>query len=624
MRGRNPNNLKTSIRILQAVVLIGCTVMLGRIFQLQIMDYEEYSPLSMQNSLRLEMVHPARGLILDRNGTIMVDNQPIYSVTITPANFKMETIPTLSRILQMDEETVRQQIMEAQQYSWHRTSRLFTEVSFEVFSSVQENLWQLTGIGHQVESKRNYPLDLKASHIMGYLREASPEEYEQSDHLLLGDKIGKSGIEMVYEDFLRGELGSDYVTVNAYGQSLGPYNDGELNISPVKGANLITTLDAPLQELAERLMEGKSGGVVAMDPNTGGILALVSSPQYDVSKLAGRTDQEYWQGINSDPMTPLFNRAISSREPPGSTFKPFMALAGLHMGIITPETSIYNSGAYFRGRAYGDTAEPGDYDLARAITYSSNTYFFWMMDQIATNGRLNEWAGLIRDFGIGPRNQIDLPFEVSGIVPDSTYMNRNFGDRYWGIGDLISLGVGQGMVSASPLQMAVAVSSIANGGYRVQPHVVSEIRQPDGSVSYTEPQLEQIEWVRPKYLDVVREGMRGAVTDGSGRFYANLSDIEVLGKTGTAQNPRGRNHGWFIAYAPAENPQIAIAVLTENSGYGSISAAPVASLLIEKYLTGEVNRQYVLNHVLNFVPRDEDSGDDDVVNEDEAEEQTND
>lgn len=606
MIGKNPNTLKTSIRILQAVVLIGFSVMLVRIFQLQIIDYEEYSPLSVQNSLRLEMVHPARGLILDRNGTIMVDNQPIYSITITPANFEMDNVSTLAKFLQMEEEVVRQKIMEAQQYSWHRTSRLFTEVPFNVFSAVQENLWQLPGIGHQIESKRNYPLNLKASHVMGYLREASREEYDQSDRIRLGDKIGKNGIEMVYEDFLRGELGNAYLRVNAFGQSLGSYNDGELNIPPVKGADIKTTLDAPLQELAERLMEGKSGGVVALDPQTGAILALVSSPQYEIEKLAGRTDMKYWQSINTDEMTPLFNRAISSREPPGSTFKPFMALVGLHMGIITPSTTIYNSGAYYRGRAYGDTAEPGEYDLERAIAFSSNTYFYWMMDQIASSGRLNEWSELIKDFGIGPKNQVDLPFEATGIVPDSTYMNRNFGPRNWGIGDLISLGIGQGMISASPLQMAVSVSSIANGGYRVQPHIVSEILYPDGEISYTNPEREQIEWIRNDYLNVVRRGMRGSVTVGSGRFYANLQDIEVLGKTGTAQNPRGRNHGWFIAYAPADDPKIALAVLTENSGYGSISAAPVASLLIEQYLTGEIDRQYVLNYVLNFVPRDDD------------------
>jgi penicillin-binding protein 2 len=607
MRGRNPNNLKTSIRILQAVVLLGFLVMFGRIFQLQILGYDEYSPLSVQNSIRLEMVNPARGLILDRNGIIMVDNQPIYSITIIPAKFKMENAGKLARFLKMEEDAVRQKISEVQRYSPHRTSRLFTEVPFEVFADIQENLWQLPGIGHQVESKRNYPLNLKASHVMGYLREANREEYERFEHLRLGDKIGKSGIEMVYEDFLRGELGSSYIKVNVYGQSLGSYNNGDMNISPVKGSDIVTTLDAPLQELAERLMAGKSGGLVALDPKTGGILAMVSAPQYDIERLAGRTDSDYWQSINADEMTPLFNRAISSREPPGSTFKPFMGLVGLHMGIITPQTNVYNSGAYYRGRAYRDLAEPGDYNLQRAITFSSNSYFLWMMDQIATRGRLNEWSDLIQDFGIGPRNNIDLPFEAAGIVPDSSYMNRNFGARNWGIGDLLSLGIGQGMVSASPLQMAVAVASIANGGYKVQPHVVSEIRHANGDISYTDSESTRIEWIRNEYLEVVRRGMRGAVTDGSGRFYANLSDIEVVGKTGTAQNPRGRNHGWFIAYAPADDPEIAIAVLTENSGFGSVSAAPVASLLIEQYLTGEIDRQYVLNHVLNFVPRDDDN-----------------
>lgn len=610
MRPRNPNSIKASIRILQAIVVIGFLVMLGRIFQLQIVDYEKYSPLSVQNSIRMEMVNPARGLIYDRNGTIMVDNQPIYSITIAPANFNMGKIGLLADLLGLDDDVVLQRIIEAQQYSWHRTSRLFTEVPFHVFSTIQENIWQLPGIGHQIESKRNYPLDLKASHVMGYLREASREEYLRSNRIRLGDRIGKSGLEMVYEDYLRGELGSEYLQVNAYGQTVGMFDNGNLNVTPKKGSDLFTTIDAPTQALAERLMEGKSGGVVAIDPQTGGIIAMVSAPQYDVERLAGRMDFDYWQSINTDELTPLFNRAISSREPPGSTFKPFMGLAGLHMGIINKDMEIYNSGAYIRGRAYNDTAEPGEYNLERALTFSSNTYFLWMMDRgIASQGRLNEWSALIQDFGIGPRNNIDLPFETAGIVPDSTYMNRNFGARNWGIGDLMSMGIGQGMISASPLQMAVATASLANGGYKIQPHLVSHIRDNNGDVSYTNSQKEKIEWIRDDHLDVIKKGMRGVVTTGSGRFYSNLPGIEVSGKTGTAQNPRGRNHGWYIAYAPADNPQIAIAVLTENSGYGSISAAPVAALVIEQYLNGEIasNRQWIVNYVLNFVPRDPDN-----------------
>lgn len=595
---------KASIRVMQFVILIGSIILIGRIFHLQILDYETYSPMSMQNSLRMEVVSPARGLIYDRNGVILVENEPIYSATITPSKFDSEKIPLLAEILDLPEETVRERIAAAQNYSWHRTSRLFAEVSFETFSALQENAWQLPGISHQVESKRYYPTEVKAPHVFGYMREASREEYLADDRIQLGDKVGKSGIERVYEEYMRGELGVDYIRVNAYGQSLGPYDEGSLDVTPRKGADLITTLDADLQALAEKIMVGKNGGLVAIDPQTGGILTLVSSPGYDLEKLSGRLDADYWQSINTDPGRPLFNRAVSNRQPPGSTFKPFMGLIGLHMGLITPEMQIYNPGAYYRGRAYGDLADPGNYDLELALARSSNTYFFWMMDRIATRGMLNTWSELVKDFGIGPLNHIDLPSERSGIVPDSTYMNTNFGERRWGIGDLMSLGVGQGMVSASPLQMAVAVSSLANGGYKVQPHLVQAIKNSDGTLEYTRPVMEKIEWIRPEYLEPVKKGMKRVVTEGSGRYYTNLSSlgIEVAGKTGTAQNPHGANHGWFIAYAPADNPQIAIAVLTENSGYGSISAAPVAGLLIEQYLTGEITRQHVLDYVLAFQP----------------------
>lgn len=607
-RNRHQHQTKKSIRILQGVVIIGFLVMFGRVFQLQILDHQKYAPLSQQNSIRMDMVNPARGLILDRNGTIIVDNQPIYSITITPAKFRMDNLTTLSEILRIPEPLVLDRITEAQQYSWHRTSRLFTEVPFEVFSAIEENIWRLPGIGNQIESKRNYPLELTASHLLGYLREASREEYLRSESIRLGDRIGKSGLEMVYEDHLKGDRGTRYLRVNAYGQALGNYDDGSLDVSPVKGSDLITTIDAELQMLTERLMEGKRGAAVAIDPNTGAILSMVSAPQYDLRKLSGRIDHQYWQQVNTDSLTPLFNRAISSRQPPGSTLKPFMGLFGLYTGMITPEQEIYNTGAYIRGRAYRDLADPGYYDLEKALAKSSNTYFLWIMDRVATNGHLNQWSSMMKDFGIGVRNNIDLPFESSGIVPDSTYMNRTFGVRNWSIGDLMNLGIGQGLVSVSPLQMAVAVSALANGGYRVQPHMVHAVRHSDNTTSYTSPERNRIDWVNRRDLDHVKKGMRRVVTEGSGRFYSNLSGIEVAGKTGTAQNPHGENHGWYIAYAPADDPQIAVAVLMENAGFGSISAAPVASLLIEQYLKGEVERRHVYNYVLNFTPRERPAG----------------
>ncbi|MEX2462986.1 MAG: penicillin-binding protein 2 [Balneolaceae bacterium] len=599
-------NSKGSIKVLQIIVITGFVIMLARIFHLQIIDYETYSPLSMQNSLRMEVVSPARGLIYDRNGVIIVENQPIYTITITPSRFNMEKLPLLSSLLQMDESIVENRIKETQQYSWYRASRLFTEVSIEVFSNIQENLWQLPGVGHLIESKRNYPTSVRASHANGYLREATREEYQLSDRIRLGEKIGRSGLEMIYEDYLSGETGTEYIRVNAYGQSLGPYDNGSLNVTPVKGADLITTLDVELQALAEELMENKRGGLVAIDPYTGGILSIVSAPQFDPTRLAGRMDQSYWQGLNSDPYTPLYNRSISSRQPPGSTFKPFMALAGLYLGIITPEWELYNPGYYQRGRRYNDLADPGNYNLHKSLEYSSNTYFFWLMDRIASRGLLNEWSKLIKDFGMGPLNNIDLPSERAGIIPDSTYMNSTFGENRWGIGDLMSLGIGQGMVSVSPLQMAVATASLANGGNRVQPHMVRAIREPDGEIQYTNPAINKIEWITPENLKVVTDGMKAAFLQGGSNYYGRIPDIEIAGKTGTAQNPHGEDHGWFIAFAPADDPQIAIAVLMENSGFGSVSATPIASLLIEHYLTGSINRPHIYDHVMNFRPQTED------------------
>ena len=600
---RQTNSIQKSIRFLQIVVLLGIFVLLAAVFKLQILEFEKYAPVSKQNSIRQQVVHPSRGLIFDRNSRILVDNQPIFSINITPANFKNENIPLLADLLNMEIEDIQSRVNEARDYSWQRPSRLVTEVSFAEFSNIQENLWQLPGISQQIESKRNYPLNITASHLFGYLREASDQEYRDSEVLRLGDKVGKSGIELTYENFLRGDAGIDYIRVNAFGQSLGLYDDGEMNISPTKGADLLTSIDADLQKLAEELMENKKGAVVAMNPHTGEILSMVSAPQFDVRRLAGRLDMDYWQAVNADSLTPLFNRAISSRQPPGSTFKPIMGIVGLHLGIVTPETEIYNSGAFYRGRAYRDLADIGEYNLKKAIGKSSNTYFFWMMNQIAERGELNRWSELVKYFGLGVPNRIDLPFERNGIIPDSTYLNQAFGEKKWGTGDLISLGVGQGLVSVSPLQIAIATSVIANGGYRVQPHIVKSVREPDGEIRYTNPERTKIEWIEPEYLNAVKVGMRDVVLTGSGRYYANLDSVAVAGKTGTAQNPNGEDHGWFVSFAPYDNPEIVVAVLMENSGFGSISAAPVASLLIEKYLTGDIKRNYVYDYVLNFEPK---------------------
>lgn len=612
------NRTRTSIRALQVIMISMTLIVLGRIFYLQVVEYDTYAALGQENSVRQEYVDPARGLIYDRNGTLIVDNEPIFSITITPSLFDREKIPLLASLMGVHESVIKARVLQAQEYSWYRTSRLFTEIDFKRFSLIQENLWQLPGIGHQIESKRHYPTDIKASHVLGYLREANESEYQNSPELRLGDKIGKSGLELTYEDSLRGELGIRYLKVNAFGQELGNFEQEELGRIPVQGSDLISTIDVELQMFTEELMKGKRGAVVVMNPNTGAILALASSPSYDQSKLAGRLDLDYWQSINADSTTPLYNRAISSRQPPGSTFKPLMGIIGLHLGIVTPKTKVYNSGAYIRGRAYRDLADVGEYDLKKAITFSSNTYFLSLMDKIATQGKLNEWSKLVKDFGLGVPLNIDLNNATAGIIPDSTYLNNRFGVRKWGLGDVLNFGIGQGLISASPLQIAVMTSAIANGGYRVEPHLVQAIRNSEGKISRKQPAVRKIDWVKPEYLAEVKKGMRGVVTEGSGRWYANIPNLEVAGKTGTAQNPHGLDHGWFTTFAPIDNPEIVVTAFIENAGFASVSAAPVASLITEKYLTGEIKRKWIYDHVINFKPTDPDADESDTNTENTA------
>ncbi len=601
------NRTRTSIIALQLIMGLACFIILGRVFYLQIIQYDIYDELGEKNSIRQEYIEPARGLIYDRNKTLLVDNQPIYSVTITPIDFDNENIPLLADLLGEPDSLINALVNEARRYSRFRTSKLLTDIDFKTFSLVQENLWRLPGIGHQIDSKRNYPTEMTGSHIFGYLREADKQDYQQSESIRLGDKIGKSGLELIYQDTLQGDLGINYLKVNALGQSLGDFPDQRNSQPPVQGDNIYTTIDAELQIFAEQLMKGKSGGVVAMNPKTGAILALVSSPEYEVRKLAGRIDKEYWQFINSDSTRPLYNRAISSRQPPGSTFKPLMGIIGLHLGIVTPKTEIYNSGYYIRGRPYKDLAEPGNYTMEDAIAHSSNTYFLHVMDKIATSGKLNTWSKLAKDFGLGIPNKIDLPSANRGILPDSTYLNQRFGKGKWGLGDILNFGIGQGLVSASPLQIAQMTSSIVNGGYKIKPHLVHAIEKADGTINYTDNFVEKIDWVQSYYLETVKNGMRRNVLEGSGQVYGSVKDIEIAGKTGTAQNPLGFSHGWYTSFAPFNDPEVVVTVFLENAGWASRSAVPIASLIIEKYLKGEISRNWIYNHVLTFEPREDNS-----------------
>ncbi len=587
-----------SIRILQIVIICIGLIVLARLFQLQVLQYDLYNPKSKANAIRKSVVEPARGLVYGRHGRLIVDNIPTYTITIVPAQYDTAKTPVLARLLQVPLNELKKRITEARSYSWYRASQLYTDLSFDTFTAIAENIWRLPGINHKIDSKRHYPIDsLNASHILGYLGEVSKEKYLSTNRFIPGDRVGKAGLEKAYNQKLSGQKGTKFIKVNALGRAVGLYRNGDRYEAPVSGFTLHTTVDVELQMLAEELMKDKTGAVVALNPETGGILAMVSSPQYNIRKLSGEIEEAYWDSLASDPDDPLFNRAISSRQPPGSTVKPMMALIALELNLITPETEIYNPGYFYLGRRYNDHADPGMYDVVKAIQYSSNTYFFKLMYQIVTKYSIDKWRAMASDFGLGSKTDIDLPYEVSGILPDSAYFNQAFGKGEWGIGDMINLGIGQGRFSTSPLQMAVVAAVMANGGYRVQPHLVQTVQKPDGTILVNNAERTEIKWIDGADMEVVRWGMRKVVSNGASTYFTDLDSVKVAGKTGTAQNPHGLDHGWFIAFAPYENPEIAIAVLIENAGYGSISAAPIASLIIEKYLTGENDRPYTMKYV---------------------------
>ncbi len=598
MLHRKNTRSQLSIRLLQALIICIGLVILVRLFQLQVLQYDRYGPKSRANAIRKSVVEPARGLIYGRRGRLMADNIPTYTITVIPAKYDTVKTSLLADLLNVPYKELKKRIEEARSYSWYRASQLYTDLSFKTFAAVAENIWRLPGINHKIGSKRHYPIDsLNASHILGYLGEVSKEKYLASGHFIPGDRIGKTGLEKSYNRALNGKKGTKFIKVNALGRTLGPYRNGKRYEAPVSGLSLYTTIDVELQMLAEELMEGKTGALVALNPENGAVLAMVSSPQYNIRKLSGEINEAYWDSLVSHPDNPLFNRAISSQQPPGSTVKPMMALIGLELNLITPQTTIYNPGYFYLGRRYNDHADPGIYDVVKAIQNSSNTYFFWLMHKIITEYSIDRWHKMTADFGLGSKTGIDLPYEVSGILPDSAYFNEAFGKGRWGIGDMINLGIGQGRFSTTPLQMAVVAAIMANGGYRVQPHLVQSFKSSDGKVFVNKVEREEIEWIDKEDMKVVRWGMRKVVTDGSGRYFADLENVKVAGKTGTAQNPHGRDHGWFIAFAPYNDPEIAIAVLVENAGFGSITAAPIASLIIEKYLTGQNDRPYAMKYV---------------------------
>lgn len=560
-----------------------------RLIQLQFIYYEKYGKLSEENSIRNVVITPLRGYMYDRNGILVVDNQPSYSVVVTPAEFDTSKLLLLSNILNTDPDELNTRIKKVGRYNKFVPAKVKRDVDFQTLTLIEELHENLQGVSYQVETKRAYPKNINGSHLFGYLREISEKQLEKaSDYYSPGDLIGATGIEAAYEKYLRGEKGYKLIIVDSKGKVVGDYNNGKDDRQPIEGDDLELTLDSKVQALAESLMADKRGAVVALNINDGGIIALVSKPDFDLDLLSGVTLTEVWKELLTDEAKPLFNRATLTNYPPGSTFKMILAIAALQEGLIDENYRINCTGSFrFGNKIFKDLHVHGSTNVVESIQRSCNVFYYNMMLKVG----LNKWSEYAAKFGFGKPTGLDIMEENSGLLPSESYYNRVYGEGKWTLGYTISLGIGQGELGVSPLQLASYAMVLANEGKLYKPHVVNRIRfKKTGEVMKIDVPYRSIE-LNPKVWRLVKEGMFRAVNlPGGTGAAARIQGINVAGKTGTAQNPHGKDHAWFIGFAPYEDPQIAICVLVENVGFGGVYAAPIAGMCIEQYLFGELIR----------------------------------
>ncbi|MER3523246.1 MAG: penicillin-binding protein 2 [Ignavibacteria bacterium] len=584
-------------RVLYVIFSLLFVVLFARLVQLQWLYGQQYGQQAEENSVRIIPKEPIRGYVYDRHGRLIVDNRPSFTVTVMPYEFDRTTIPFLARVLKMSEEEVDERIKRGAQFSRFVPVRIKRDVDVKAIAALEEHRPFLPGVDYQIESMRTYPTRARASHILGYTREVSEERLKLLDPLEYsqGDITGATGLEARYEWAIRGKKGAEYSTVNALGQIVKRFDEGRINRPALDGNDLHLTMDFSLQEFAESLFTDKRGALVAIDPSDGGILAFVSKPDFDLARLSGITTKEFWQAINTDPDKPLFNRATLTRYPPGSTFKMVLAIAALEKGIIDVNTRMQCTGAFVYGnKVFKDLHVHGSVNVIDAIHHSCNVFFYKLILQVG----LDPWAEYAALFGFGQQTGIDISEESPGLLPTTDFMNRRYGKKGWTKGFLVSLGIGQGELGVTPVQMACYAMLLANKGKFYQPHTVAKLvdRLHDTTTVLSYAMKREIH-VSEETWTYVREGMRRVVEEPGGTAAsARVKGVVSAGKTGTAQNPHGEDHAWYIGFAPFDHPRIAIAVLVENAGFGGRSAAPIAGLCIEKYLYGRVIRFDGLQH----------------------------
>ncbi len=589
--------------ILLAVIFLCGILFIIRLFYIQIID-KKYKAYANNNVLRKIYEHPSRGLIYDRNGKLLVHNDAIYDLMVVPR--LVNEIDTLQfcRILQISKEEFIYKINKANAYSSILPSIFIREISENSYGYFQENSVSFSGFYIQSSTVRKNPMKI-APHALGYMGEASPAEIEKDSYYRMGDNIGISGIEKSYEKYLRGRKGVRLVMVDVHNREKGSYRNGAYDTTAIAGINLYSSLDADLQEYSEKLMQNKKGGIVVLDPSNGEILTMVSAPYYDPNRLiSGKERGNNYAELLLDETKPLYNRAIMTRYPPGSVFKMPVGLIAMQEKVVSPEQRIFCSGGFNIGGGHIIHDHfVGNADMRVAIQHSSNAYFCNIFRKTVDNpayenARIayNKWRNYMLNMGFGKTLDVDLPNESPGFIPSVEFYNQRKGISNWRASSIISIAIGQGEIGVTPLQLANMVAFIANKGYYYTPHIIKGVGKP-GLID-SKYQKQHNTNINKEYFESIILGMRDVVLSGTATS-AYVPNLDICGKTGTVQDPPRANHSVFVAFAPMDNPKIAVAVLIENSGYGSTWAAPIASLIIEKYLNGEVKRIDLENRMMN-------------------------
>lgn len=593
----------TRRKISVIVFFIGIGLLyLARLYHIQVIDHR-YKIYASSNVQRIITDYAARGLIYDRNGELLVYNEPYYDLMVIPRQVTSIDTTEFINLLSITEEQFINRMQSAISHSRHKGSVFERQISKDIYAVLQEKLFRFPGFYVQPRTLRKYPYQM-AAHLFGYVGEAGPSTIENDPYYKSGDYIGISGIEKHYEEILRGQKGSRIVLVDALNRDIGPFQDGRYDTLAVAGTDLFTSLDYELQLYGERLMQNKRGSIVAIEPSSGEILALVTSPGYDPNLLVGRVRSQNYKNLQEDTLKPLFNRALMANYPPGSVFKIANFLVGLQEGGINLNSRYSCPGYYYSG---GITVRcrthPQPVNVITALQHSCNTFSciqFRNTLELPKFGSMQEalttWRNHLVSMGFGRTFNSDLPYELSGLLGSADYYDGIYGPRGWRALTVISLAIGQGEIGTTPLQLANLAATVANRGFYYTPHIVKAIETPDNlNPEFIERQYTTIDSV---HYETMVTAMYETVESGTGRF-SRIPDIPFAGKTGTVQNPHGENHSAFIAFAPVEKPKIAISVIVENAGGGASWAAPISSLMIEKYLTGEIKRSWFEQRILD-------------------------